>query len=97
VILITGVHGCRALATYIGTVASAGTKGLWHHRSAIHHCSLSKASGLLDKTKPVQLIALTMPQVMAPEKVTISYEVSDKLQNHHLRFFNDTASWSFIP
>ena len=47
----------------------------------INQCALTKPSGLIDKTKPIQLIDLTTPQVMASEKVTISYEVTDKLQN----------------
>jgi len=47
----------------------------------INQCALTKPSGLMDKSKPLQIIDLTKPQAMTSEKVTISYEVSDKIQN----------------
>lgn len=48
----------------------------------INQCALTKPSYIIVKTKPIHLLGLMKPQAMTSEKVTISCEVSDKLQNH---------------
>ena len=48
----------------------------------INQCSLSKPSGLVETTKPVQLLDYTAPSTLVPkEKATIMYEVTDKIQS----------------
>jgi hypothetical protein len=45
---------------------------------------LAKPSGLIDRTRPVQLIDVTPPQVSKTEKLTITYVVSDEIQDLRL-------------
>ena len=47
----------------------------------ITRCALTKPSGLIDRTKPVQLIDTTPLQTKPSEKVTISYIVSEQIQD----------------
>ena len=47
----------------------------------ITRCALTKPSGLIDQTKPVQLIDLTSQQQNPSEKVIIVYQASEEIQS----------------
>jgi hypothetical protein len=48
------------------------------------HCSLTKPSGLIDKTKAIQLIDITKPPSKPSEKVVIDYIATDEIQPRHI-------------
>ncbi len=51
------------------------------HPRGIKQCAHTKSSSIVDKTKPVQLLHLTMPQTMPSENITNTYDAKENIQN----------------